>query len=93
MLFRSASALAVYPGKVSAIYVLPGYSNVVIVNHGGYYTVYGNIQSPSVSVGQQLKQGQSVGRIAPDSDDPSRTLLHFEVWKKRDKLNPMSWIR
>lgn len=88
-----ASALAVYPGKVSAIYVLPGYSNVVIVNHGGYYTVYGNIQSPSVSVGQQLKQGQSVGRIAPDSDDPSRTLLHFEVWKKRDKLNPMSWIR
>ena len=90
---KGATALAVYPGKVSAVYVVPGFSTVVIVNHGQYYTVYGNIASPSVKVGQEVKQGQGLGKLETDNDDPSHSTIHFEVWKKRDKLNPMSWIR
>lgn len=87
-----ASALAVYPGKVSGVYVLPGYSTVVIVSHGSYYTVYGNIASPSVKTGDQVKQGHALGKLAVDSDDHS-TKLHFEVWKNRVKLNPAEWVR
>lgn len=90
---KGSSALAVYPGKVSAVYVVPGFSTVVILSHNGYYTVYGNIASPSVKMGDNVKQGQGLGRLAEDADNPSKSSIHFEVWRKRDKLNPLSWIR
>lgn len=88
-----ASAMAVYPGKVSGVYMIPGFSTVVIVSHGNYYTVYGNITSPGVKVGDQVSQGQALGRLAPDEDNPSKSMIHFEVWKNREKLNPSDWIR
>lgn len=88
-----ASALAVYNGKVSGVYMLPGYNTVVIVNHGNYYTVYGNISTPAVKVGDQVKAGQGLGALAPDEDDRSRSSIHFEVWRNREKLNPLDWIR
>jgi murein hydrolase activator len=88
-----ASAQAVYGGKVSGVYVIPGYSTVIIINHGNYYTVYGNIASPSVKIGDVVKQGQALGRLTPGEDDSSHSTIHFEVWKNRDKLNPLDWIR
>lgn len=88
-----ASAQAVYGGKVSGVYVIPGFSTVVIVNHGNYYTVYGNIASPAVKVGDSVKQGQNLGKLAVDEDDSSHSAIHFEVWRNRDKLNPSEWIR
>lgn len=88
-----ASALAVYGGKVSGVYMIEGYSTVVIVNHGGYYTVYGNIASAGVKVGDVVKQGQTLGKLATDEDDPSHSTIHFEVWKSRDKMDPQSWIK
>ena len=87
------SALAVYAGDVSGIYMIPGYNTVVIVNHGSYYTVYGNIASPSVKVGDKVTAGQALGRTAPDEDDSSVGSIHFEVWRNREKLNPLEWIR
>lgn len=88
-----ATASAVYGGKVSGVYMLPGFATVVIVNHGGYYTVYGNLSSASVKVGDTVKQGQALGRVAPGEEDSSHGSIHFEVWKNREKQNPMNWIR
>ena len=88
-----ASAIAVFPGKVSGVYMLPGYNTVVIVNHGNYYTVYGNINSPTVKVGDNIKTGQGLGVLTVDDDDSSHGSIHFEVWKNREKLNPLEWIR
>lgn len=88
-----ASAIAVYGGKVSGVYMIPGFSTVVIVNHGSYYTVYGNIASSNVRVGDQVKQGATLGSLAADEDNPGHSSIHFEVWHNRDKLNPEAWIR
>ena len=86
-------AQAVYEGKVSGVYMIPGYSTVVIVNHGEYYTVYGNLTAAAVKVGDTVKQGTALGAVALDEDDPSAGMIHFEVWKNREKQNPQSWIR
>lgn len=88
-----AAAQAVYAGKVSGVYVVPGYNTVVIVNHGNYYTVYGNIASVSVKVGDSVSQGQKLGSVAAEEGNPSQGSIHFEVWKNRDKQDPMAWIR
>lgn len=90
---RGATAQAVYAGKVSGVYMIPGFSTVVIVNHGGYYTVYGNLASASVKVGDVVKQGNAVGRVADSEDSPGHGQIHFEVWKNREKQDPMAWIR
>lgn len=86
-----ATVQAVYAGKVSGVYMLPGFHTVVIVNHGGYYTVYGNIGTASVKVGDQVKAGQRLGTVAPDEGNGGGS-LHFEVWKNREKLNPADWL-
>lgn len=88
-----AKAQAVYGGKVSGVYMIPGFNTVVIVNHGSYYTVYGNISASSVKIGDQVKPGDTLGSLAADEDNPGHTSIHFEVWHNRDKLNPEAWIR
>ena len=88
-----ASALAVYGGRVSSIYRLAGYSNVVILNHGDYFTIYCNLGNVNVKKGDMVKAGQPLGSVAPDEDDPSAHILHFELWKNRSKLNPLEWIQ
>ncbi|MDE7403291.1 MAG: peptidoglycan DD-metalloendopeptidase family protein [Muribaculaceae bacterium] len=90
---NGASAQAVFGGKVAGVYVVSGYSTVVILNHGAYYTVYGNLSSASVKTGDTIKQGQVLGKVGRDEEDPDRSIIHFEVWKNREKLNPQSWIK
>lgn len=90
---KGAAVKAVCGGKVSGVYKVAGYGTVVIVNHGEYYTVYGNLSSSSVSVGMQVGSGHALGSAGSDPDDPSRGSVHFEVWKGREKQNPTGWIR
>ena len=88
-----ASASAVFGGTVAGVYVVPGFNNVVILRHGSYYTVYGNIVSPSVKSGDNVRQGQSLGRLGSDPDHDNCCTIHFEVWKNRTKLDPSAWIQ
>lgn len=90
---RGAHATAVYAGTVAAIYQATGFSNVVLIKHGEYYTVYANLSSVSVYSGQTVKQGTVIGTVAQDPDNASHGLFHFEVWKQRTRLNPSDWIR
>lgn len=90
---RGAAAKAVFDGKVSGVYVVPGFNTVVIISHGNYYTVYGNISTAAVKVGDSVKTGHKIGIVANDVDDNSHGSFHFEVWKNRDKQNPLNWIR
>lgn len=90
---HGAHATAVYAGTVAAIYQAAGFSNVVLVKHGDYYTVYANLSSVAVHSGQKVKQGTVIGTVAPDPDNASHGLFHFEVWKQRTRLNPSEWIR
>lgn len=88
-----SSVKSIYSGKVSGVYMVPGYQTVIIINHGNYYTAYGNLKNPSVKVGDAVKAGQRLGSAAENQDDPGHGELHFEVYRNREKLNPLEWIR
>ncbi|MBP8240713.1 MAG: peptidoglycan DD-metalloendopeptidase family protein [Saprospiraceae bacterium] len=77
---------SVHTGKVVGVQFIPGYQNMVIVQHGAYYTVYSNLESLSVSKGDEVAAGQAIGKLG--SDD-----LHFEVWREKQRLNPAGWLR
>lgn len=88
-----ATVKSVCGGKVSGVYKVAGYGTVVIVNHGEYYTVYGNLSSANVAVGTQVGGGYALGTAGADPDDHRHGSVHFEVWKGREKQNPSSWLR
>jgi murein hydrolase activator len=81
---------AVADGEIAMIHWLPSYGNLIIVDHpGGYYTVYAHLSDIEVVEGQQVKEGYV---IAKSGDSVSGSLLHFEVWKEKQKQNPELWL-
>lgn len=88
-----AQVKAVYGGKVSAVFIMPDYQTVVMVNHGNYVTVYGHIGTAAVKSGDTVTQGQALGSLVKDEDGGKHSTLHFEVWKNRETQNPMHWIK
>lgn len=79
---------AIFSGEVVGIQYVPGYKNTLILQHGPYYTVYSNLDEATVARGDVVTAGQMVGRMG--SSDPE---LHFEVWREKQKLNPIHWIQ
>jgi septal ring factor EnvC (AmiA/AmiB activator) len=85
-----APVKSVADGEVAMIHWLPSYGNLVILRHpGGYHTVYAHLSDISVTEGQKVKDGAV---IAKSGDSVSGSVLHFEVWKEKDKQNPELWL-
>jgi septal ring factor EnvC (AmiA/AmiB activator) len=88
-----AQARAVFDGEVSAVFRFQGNGLYnVLVRHGNYISVYCNLSSTSVKQGDRVKTGATLGRIFSDSADGNRTVLHFQLRKERDQMNPEPWL-
>jgi septal ring factor EnvC (AmiA/AmiB activator) len=87
---ENAPVRCVADGEIALIHWLPSYGNLIIINHShGYRTVYAHLSEISVVTGQQIKEGAV---IANSGETVSGNLLHFEVWKEKDKQNPREWL-
>ena len=82
-----ADVRAVFEGKVAGTQFIPGYQNTVIVQHGNYYTVYSNLEEVFVKRGDMVKTKQAIGRLGNENAE-----VHFEVWKEKQRLNPVNWV-
>jgi hypothetical protein len=40
-----------------------------------------------------VKAGTILGDIYADPDDNNRAIMHFEIRKEREKLNPELWVK
>jgi len=88
-----ANALCVFNGVVSKIFPLPGFNISVIVRHGNYLTIYANMSSVYVKSGQKVHTGEALGRVFTDSENGNQTILHFQIWKEMQRLNPENWLK
>lgn len=86
-----AQARAVFNGKVAAVFQLNGLFNI-LVRHGAYISVYCNLSTASVKADDMVKTGQTLGTIFSDGADGGRTVLHFQLRKEKEKLNPEPWL-
>ena len=86
-----AQARAIFDGKVAAVFKLNGLFNVLI-RHGDYISVYCNLSSASVKQGDDVTTKQTLGQIFSDGADNGRTVLHFQLRKEKEKLNPEPWL-
>lgn len=81
-----APVRSVFKGEVTSISHVGG-STLVMVRHGAYISVYLNLGSVSVSRGQQVGTGQTIGTV------DSGGIFQFQLHKETQKLNPEQWLR
>ena len=87
---KDAQAKAVFKGVVKQVFVMPGYNQCVLIQHGNYFTFYCKFKSVNVKAGQKVDTGDVIGNIDTINGD---TQLHFEVWKGTKPQNPETWLR
>lgn len=83
--------LSVFEGEVVSINNIPGTKTMVILKHGSFFTVYSYLESVSVSKGQSVKAGTTLGTTG--INDEGKAEVHFELWKDKSKQNPESWLK
>lgn len=80
---------SIFSGTVTSINQIPGFGNVVIINVGSYFLVYGRLAAVNVQAGQQIDRGQKIGSLAITNDISE---LQLQIWKGQSKLNPQQWL-
>ncbi|HNO12238.1 MAG TPA: peptidoglycan DD-metalloendopeptidase family protein, partial [bacterium] len=89
---EGAEVHSVAKGKVSLISWLRRLGNTVIIDHGeGFYTVYAHLSEIFVSVDQHVAAGQTIANL--DESDEGKAVLHFEIYKDREAVDPAGWLR
>ncbi|MBF0132149.1 MAG: peptidoglycan DD-metalloendopeptidase family protein [Magnetococcales bacterium] len=69
---------------------LPGYGNLILLRHGGFFTTaYGHNQKILVKRGQAVKAGEKIA-LAGKSGGAKQPQLHFELRRHITPLNPLS---
>ena len=90
---KNESINPVLDGVVSIITYNREYGNMMIVSHGGgYHTVYANIENIMVNENDYIQQDTIIGQVAKSNISDSY-LLHFQIWKNEEKLNPETWLK
>lgn len=81
---------SVFEGQVKKIAFVPGMGNMVMVQHGEYFTVYAKLKEVNVRSGQSISTKDTIGTALTDSDGV--TELKFSVWKNNQTMNPKLWL-
>jgi septal ring factor EnvC (AmiA/AmiB activator) len=81
---------SVFEGQVKKIAFVPGMGNMVMIQHGEYFTVYAKLKEVHVRSGQSISTKDTIGTALTDSDGV--TELKFSVWKNNQTMNPKLWL-
>ncbi len=85
----NATVRSVYAGEVKDITEIPGLGNVVLIQHGEYFTVYANLRQIFLSVGQKVGAKETIGTAG---ESGGATEINFQIWHNSQHLNPEGWL-
>lgn len=89
---HGSSVKSVASGKVVLNQVLPGYGNVVILDHGNrYYTLYGRLVGTRVKLGDEVEEQEELG-VVGQTDNHGRN-FYFELRIKGKPINPLPYFK
>jgi septal ring factor EnvC (AmiA/AmiB activator) len=82
---------SVFDGVVSSVVFIEE-MQVVIIQHGEYFSTYSNLGSVSVKTGQNIKTGQVIGRAAANLDGNGSIDLYINDARGND-IDPEKWLK
>jgi septal ring factor EnvC (AmiA/AmiB activator) len=85
-----APVKAIFDGEVSKVIFVED-MQVVIMQHGKYFSTYSNLSSVTVQSGQSVKAGQVIGKAAANLDGVGA--VDFYVNDEKNNLDPEKWLR
>ncbi len=90
----NATVKAIFEGTVSSVFNAGG-TQIVMIKHGNYFTVYNGLASVSVSKDQHVSTNQAIGTVG--TNDEGEPTVNFQIWKNNGtkasvKLNPEQWL-
>lgn len=88
---KGSNARAVFGGEITKVIKLSPLNNAVFIQHGDFFTVYQNLSSVSVNVGDKVATKQSLGQIRTNGDT-GKTVLKFLILQNTTYNNPQSWL-
>ena len=84
---------AVATGQIVFSDWLPGYGNIIIINHGkGYMSLYGNNQSLLKQSNEIVKGGEVIAIVGNSGGNKSNG-VYYELRKNSKPFNPLSWTK
>jgi septal ring factor EnvC (AmiA/AmiB activator) len=84
---------AVFEGTVLFSQWFKGYGNLIILDHGNrVFSLYGNVKSPLVAVGERIANGQPIAGVG-ENEDASSGHLYFEIRQDNRPEDPQKWLR
>jgi len=84
---------AIFPGTVLFSQWFKGYGNLIILDHGNrVFSLYGNLKSPSVAVGERVAAGQTIAGVG-EAEDAQSGYLYLEIRQDNKPEDPQKWLR
>lgn len=81
---------SVFDGVVSNVVFIED-MQVVIIQHGRYFTTYSNLSGVTVQRGQEVTTGQTIGRVAANFDGVGA--IDFYMSNESSNFDPERWLR
>jgi murein hydrolase activator len=81
---------SVFDGVVSNIVFIED-MQVVIIQHGKYFTTYSNLSSVNVQRGQNVRTGQVIGKAAANLDGIGA--IDFYINDEKNNIDPERWLK
>jgi septal ring factor EnvC (AmiA/AmiB activator) len=89
---RGAAVKALYDGRVAYADWLPGMGLLIIVDHGGYMSLYAHNEQLFKAVGDRVAGGEAIATVG-DSGGRSQPGLYLEIRRGTRPVDPIPWFR
>jgi len=82
---------AVFSGVVSRVGTIAAYGSYVMLRHGAFTTVYGNLSGVNVQQGQHVHTGEAIALAGTDQERRGAGLF-FAVFEGESAVDPLMWL-
>jgi septal ring factor EnvC (AmiA/AmiB activator) len=89
---RGNAVKAIYDGRVAYADWLPGMGLLVIVDHGGYMSLYAHNEQLNKSVGDRVSAGDQIATVG-DTGGRAKPGLYLEIRRGAKPVDPVPWFR
>jgi murein hydrolase activator len=89
---RGSEVRALYDGRIAYADWLPGMGLLLIIDHGGYMSLYAHNEQLFKTAGDRVEGGEVVATVG-DSGGRPKPGLYLEIRKGAKAVDPIPWFR